>query len=567
MFKNKFLLSTFSLALLINLSLIHPADGAPRQLTKQTVNFSSPVGIQTNSADTLLAATTTAGGTYDITFLSNTPAVCTIVAGNLHVVSFGSCSITASQSGDAIYASSYITKRFNISKVGQEINFSQPAAMSITTADQDLIASTNAVGIYPIEFSSNTKNICTVVENKLHPISSGICSITANQSGDAIYLPAKPILLRTEIRKVYNIVKISQRINFTQPTAMTVESSDQLLQAVTSAGSEYPITFTSNTPTICNIIDSNKVHVVSSGSCSITSSQPGNTTYFATNSTKRFEITKLSQTITLSSTHRMYVGMEDQPLNGFSSAGPAYELVFISNSNINCTIEGSKVHALRAGLCSISVFQIGDAIYQSTKLSYIPIQIDAQAIASTAYYNIGDIGPGGGKIYYYSSVAFTAEFSNCGINCHYLEYAPVEWAGGLADLSTTWSENIISSANASSTGIGGGSRNTRLIVEQDGAGNGTNNASIATQLYAASDSSSGQWYLPSILELRALFTYCESKTDNCGFIAESWYFSSSENFGQSEQDTQALGASYKQHSQIAIPKSWPSINIRPIRAL
>jgi hypothetical protein len=53
---------------------------------------------------------------------------------------------------------------------------------------------------------------------------------------------------------------------------------------------------------------------------------------------------------------------------------------------------------------------------------------------------IGATGPGGGKVFYYSSTGF-----NCGPNftdrCNYLEVAPNTWSGGSADPSLRWDPN------------------------------------------------------------------------------------------------------------------------------
>ena len=50
---------------------------------------------------------------------------------------------------------------------------------------------------------------------------------------------------------------------------------------------------------------------------------------------------------------------------------------------------------------------------------------------------IGDTGPGGGKVFYYSAAGFkcSPDFTS---NCNYLEVAPKTWYGGSADPSLRW---------------------------------------------------------------------------------------------------------------------------------
>ena len=53
----------------------------------------------------------------DVSYSSSTSAVCTIVSGQVHVVSAGSCSVTASQGGDDEYnAAPDVTRTFDVAK-------------------------------------------------------------------------------------------------------------------------------------------------------------------------------------------------------------------------------------------------------------------------------------------------------------------------------------------------------------------------------------------------------------------------------------------------------------------
>lgn len=44
----------------------------------------------------------------------------------------------------------------------------------------------------------------------------------------------------------------------------------------------------------------------------------------------------------------------------------------------------------------------------------------------------GNRGPGGGTVFYSSVASFSVPGSPCGNNCHYLEYAPVNWGDGIS---------------------------------------------------------------------------------------------------------------------------------------
>ncbi|MCL2006843.1 MAG: InlB B-repeat-containing protein [Treponema sp.] len=114
-------------------------------------------------------------------------------------------------------------------------------------------------------------------------------------------------------------------------------------------------------------------------------------------------------------------------------------------------------------------------------------------------FNIGDIGPGGGIIFYRSTSGFTLYTSatdNVGITAHYLEAAPTDMSGLLE-----WSSRNFIATNISNTGtgIGMGRRNTALILTTD---------SSSPAAKACSDFRGGglnDWFLPSKDELNQLY--------------------------------------------------------------
>jgi len=72
--------------------------------------------------------------------------------------------------------------------------------------------------------------------------------------------------------------KISQSINFTQPSAMSVGDTNQTLVASSTGGSSAPIVFTASPANICTIV-SGAIHPVSQGSCTLTATKNGDSIY------------------------------------------------------------------------------------------------------------------------------------------------------------------------------------------------------------------------------------------------------------------------------------------------
>ena len=129
---------------------------------------------------------------------------------------------------------------------------------------------------------------------------------------------------------------------------------------------------------------------------------------------------------------------------------------------------------------------------------------------------MGDIGPGGGVVFYSASQPF-----NCGPNhadtCNYLEAAPSNWDGSAERAVYYWSHvyEVVNgvSQDASpvmdATQLGLGLKNSIAISTLDTS---TRNASGASRAY--SGGSKSDWYLPTILELRVLCQFAHGHAAN-----------------------------------------------------
>ena len=130
---------------------------------------------------------------------------------------------------------------------------------------------------------------------------------------------------------------------------------------------------------------------------------------------------------------------------------------------------------------------------------------------------IGDTGPGGGKVFYYSAAGF-----QCGPNfsstCYYLEVAPNTWYGGTADPSlrwdyTAWSDenhvgypnlvddpypNVTAHINASEIGLG--YKSSVYLVNY--YGNNSDYAAGAARGYTGGGKT--DWYLGTSVEMNLL---------------------------------------------------------------
>ena len=170
-----------------------------------------------------------------------------------------------------------------------------------------------------------------------------------------------------------------------------------------------------------------------------------------------------------------------------------------------------------------------------TKLSIQSLSHAAGNCATENICSVGDVGPGGGTVFY-SGAAFTETGTACGTNCHYLEWAPVSWASTQSQNSsfiepgtaTADAGTYVFPANnllGTSSTFGSGFNNTNLMATAPSPGTSSSNAAIASRLYAASDSSAGQWFLPSQQELILM---AQSSAQSSGGFQARYYWTSTE---------------------------------------
>ena len=184
--------------------------------------------------------------------------------------------------------------------------------------------------------------------------------------------------------------------------------------------------------------------------------------------------------------------------------------------------------------------------------------------------SIGDIGPGGGMIFYVSATPFACGPARASM-CNYLETAPDYWADPddqSLDPRRTWAETTYQSSavnnasppeTATGTAIGWGYWNTRAIILQGNNEISTSAAALADSFVSSLYGSElGDWFLPSKDELNQMYEGLGT-----GFFAgDHSYWSSSEhhNFGDGAWE-QSLGDG----SAVNSVKD-ENLYVRPIRA-
>ena len=167
---------------------------------------------------------------------------------------------------------------------------------------------------------------------------------------------------------------------------------------------------------------------------------------------------------------------------------------------------------------------------------------------------VGDVGPGGGTIFYISPTVID---SATGISSGgtYLEVAPMNWWGTNSETTTAWS-TVSTTVTGTSSALGSGAENTRLINTALGA------TSVAAKLAAdLTFNGKSDWFLPSTLEVKEIYDALYLPGLGGNFSVRN-YWTSTQGSNIAQADTYWFGNG----GLISTTDKLNPFTVRPIRA-
>jgi hypothetical protein len=204
----------------------------------------------------------------------------------------------------------------------------------------------------PVSFTTETPATSTVTGSTASLLGTGTCIIQASQAGSSVYDAA------TTLSRTIAINLASQTITF---TAIAKEYVGTQLGLSATASSGLAVSFTSETPAVCELLGSSAATFLTAGSCSIQASQAGNSNYAAAPLvTRTFNVVLVNQTITFTAISKQLVGAQIG-LSAGASSGLAVS--FASTTPSVCSVSGTTASMLAAGTCTIQASQGGSGTY------------------------------------------------------------------------------------------------------------------------------------------------------------------------------------------------------------
>jgi sugar lactone lactonase YvrE len=263
----------------------------------QTITFGSLSNMALGSVPFTLSATASSG--LPVSFASLTTSVCTVSGTTATLVAVGTCTIQATQAGNAAYAAATpVSQSFQVmqqSQTSQTITFGALSNIALGRAPVTLSATASS-GL-PVSFASTTTLVCTASGSMSTLVAVGTCTIRATQAGNATYAAATPV---NQSFQVMQQSQTSQTITFGSLSNMALGSAPVTLSATASSG--LPVSFASTTTSVCTVSGSTST-LVAVGTCTIQETQAGNATYAAAAPVSQsFQVEAAKFTLTPSST-------------------------------------------------------------------------------------------------------------------------------------------------------------------------------------------------------------------------------------------------------------------------
>ena len=156
-------------------------------LAPQTITFPTIAAVTFGASPFGLSATASSG--LAVSFTSTTTAACTVSGATVTLVAAGTCTIKASQAGNADYtAATNVYQSFAVHAEAQTITF--PAIPATQLSAGSVTLSATASSGLPVSYASTTTSVCTVSGSTATLVAVGTCTIEAKQPGNSGYAGA-----------------------------------------------------------------------------------------------------------------------------------------------------------------------------------------------------------------------------------------------------------------------------------------------------------------------------------------------------------------------------------------
>ena len=349
---------------------------ATSQLTTQAITFGASPAVSVGASGTLTA--NGGGSNNPVNLASSTPSVCSVSGNTVTGIAAGTCTIAATQAGNANYsAAPQVSKSFTVTAGTQASLSSSISNATPTVGSTATLSTSGGSGSGAVSYASNSAN-CSISGSTLTAVTAGSCTITATKAADANFLVTTATVNITVTAATSQLT--TQAITFGASPAVSVGASGTL--TANGGGSNNPVNLASSTPSVCSV-SGNTVTGIAAGTCTIAATQAGNANYSAAPQvSKSFTVTAGTQASFSASISNAAPSVGSTATLS-TAGGSGSGAVSYSSINANCRITGSVLTAVAAGTCTITATKAADANFLATTAT-VNITVSASQVLTQA---------------------------------------------------------------------------------------------------------------------------------------------------------------------------------------
>jgi gliding motility-associated-like protein len=298
-----------------------------------------------------------------ITFISDNPAVATIINNQVHIVSLGTANITATIDGstsNGLYNSTTATTPVTVIQATPIISFIAGLNAKAFTSTDFVPASSNPV--LPITYSIDPSqaSVATIVNNQVHLVGLGTATIiaTVNGSGTTLYNS-------TSSTSPLVVTKSAPVITFVAGVSPKFYGTADFIPATSVPA--VPLTYQSSNLSVATIVNG-KVHIVGLGTTTITATVADNNQYSGTMASTILTVNSGTPTITFPANlnPRFYGSGNFIPATATLGAPITYTL---SNNNVIAITNTNVAQIIGVGTVTITASTPNNSQYIGTSAS------------------------------------------------------------------------------------------------------------------------------------------------------------------------------------------------------
>ena len=242
----------------------------------QTIDFSA-ISDQILPTGTISVSPTTSAFGLSVTVTSATLSVCTVAGGQVNLIAVGTCTLTASQSGNASFNSAtQVSRSFAVSRgaliVNPTLSFTSmpfggtaPIA-SFTTSG---LAGSDVISGVVFSYTDSSNVTTTSLPSAVGTYVVSISAVTFSAGSGSNYSINYGSL---------NLTITAQAQTITFPSIADKTFGDSPFSVSATSSSSLTVSLTSSTLSVCSV-SGFSISVLAAGTCTITADQAGDTSY------------------------------------------------------------------------------------------------------------------------------------------------------------------------------------------------------------------------------------------------------------------------------------------------